>query len=150
MAKGREQESLAVLAGLRRKSIDDEGVRLEYLEIKGQHMFEQETSIAKFPSYQDGGFINNVRLGFYGYLSLLTNRSLFKRVVVAVFIMVFQQCEFDGKPLGRLFSANVCAGSGINAIVRTPTNTHPTSTDARTLYLISVIDWMASALKTCA
>jgi len=66
-------------------------VRLEYLEIKAQHMFEQETSIAKFPNYQDGSFVSNVKLGFHGYLSLLTNRSLFKRVVVAVFIMVFQQ-----------------------------------------------------------
>lgn len=143
MAKGREQESLAVLAGLRRKSIDDEGVRLEYLEIKGQHMFEQQTSIAKFPNYQDGGFMNNVKLGFYGYLSLLTNRSLFKRVVVAVFIMVFQQCEFDDRILGQLFSANVGAGSGINAIVRTPTNAHQTSSDPRVLYFIS-------AVKKCA
>ena len=95
MAKGRDQESLAVLAALRRKTIEDEGVRLEYLEIKGQHMFEQETSIAKFPNYQDGGFVNNLKLGFQSYLSLLTNRSLFKRVVVAVFIMVFQQCKCD-------------------------------------------------------
>lgn len=46
--------------------------------------------------------MSNFKLGFYGYTSLLTNRSLFKRVVVAVFIMVFQQCEFDGKPLGIL------------------------------------------------
>ena len=105
MAKGRDQESLAVLAALRRKTIEDEGVRLEYLEIKGQHMFEQETSIAKFPNYQDGGFISNFKLGVHSYLSLLTNRSLFKRVVAAVFIMVFQQCEsdlkssFDGRSL---------------------------------------------------
>ena len=95
MAKGRDQESLAVLAGLRRKPVEDEGVRLEYLEIKAQHMFETETSVAKFPNYQDGGFVSNVKLGYHGYLSLLTNRSLFKRVVVAVFIMVFQQCKFD-------------------------------------------------------
>jgi hypothetical protein len=32
-------------------------------------------------------------LEYHQYLSLLTNRSLFKRTVVAVFIMVFQQCE---------------------------------------------------------
>jgi hypothetical protein len=93
MAKGRDQECLTVLAGLRRKSLEDEGVRLEYLEIKAQHMFERETSIAKFPNDQGGGFASNLKLGFHEYLSLLTNRSLFKRVVVAVFIMVFQQCE---------------------------------------------------------
>ena len=116
MAKGRDQESLAVLAALRRKTIEDEGVRLEYLEIKGQHMFEQETSIAKFPNYQDGGFVNNLKLGFQSYLSLLTNRSLFKRVVVAVFIMVFQQCKSDPHAK-RWFCANACSGSGINAIL---------------------------------
>jgi len=91
MSKGREQECLDVLAGLRRKSIEDEGIKLEYLEIRAQHMFETETSIAKFPQFQDGTFVSNFKLGFHGYLSLLTNRSLFKRVVVAVFIMVFQQ-----------------------------------------------------------
>ena len=93
MTKGREQECLTVLASLRRKSTEDEGVRLEYLEIRAQHLFEKETSIAKFPNDQGGGFASNVKLGFHEYLSLLTNRSLFKRVVVAVFIMVFQQCE---------------------------------------------------------
>ena len=93
--KGRDDECLAVLASLRRKSPQDEGVQLEYLEIRAQHMFEQETSMAKFPQYQDGGFLSNVKLGFHEYASLLTNRSLFKRVCVAVFIMVFQQCKLQ-------------------------------------------------------
>lgn len=93
MDHGREEECLATLAGLRRKHEDDPGVRFEYLEIKAQHLFEIESSRAKFPQYQDGSFGSRMSLGFHEYMSLLTNRSLLKRVMVAVFIMVFQQCE---------------------------------------------------------
>lgn len=95
MAQGRDAECLEVIADLRGKPADSELVQLEYLEIKAQHRFEQETSLAKFPQYHGGGFLNSVKLGYHEYLSLLTNRSLFKRVVVAVFIMVFQQCMFN-------------------------------------------------------
>lgn len=93
MTKGREDECLAVLANLRRKPDTDPGVKLEYLEVKAQHNFERETSIAKFPDHQNGTVMSNIKLGYHEYLSLLTNRSLFKRVCVAVFIMVFQQCK---------------------------------------------------------
>lgn len=93
MTKGRDDECLAVLAGLRRKPDSDPGVRLEYLEVKAQHQFERETSIAKFPQHQDGTLMSNIKLSYHEYLSLLTNKSLFKRVCVAVFIMVFQQCK---------------------------------------------------------
>ena len=93
MVKGRENECLSVIANLRSLPSDHELVQLEYLEVKAQHRFEQETSLVQFPLYHSPGLMNKVKLGFYGYVSLVTNRSLFKRVVVAVFIMVFQQCE---------------------------------------------------------
>lgn len=94
MVKGRENECLSVIANLRNLPSDHELVQLEYLEVKAQHRFEHETSLAKFPQYHAPGLMNKVKLEFHQYASLLTNRSLFKRVVVAVFIMVFQQCEF--------------------------------------------------------
>ena len=94
MTKGRNDEALAVLARLRRRSAQNEGIQIEFLEVKAQHMFERQTSIAKFPEYQDGGFINNIKLGFHEYASLLQNKSLRKRVTIAVLIMVFQQCEY--------------------------------------------------------
>lgn len=93
MTEGREEECLAVIAKIRSLPSDHELVQLEYLEVKAQHRFEVETSAARFPQYHAPGFMNQVKLGFHEYLSLLTNRSLFKRVVVAVFIMVFQQCK---------------------------------------------------------
>lgn len=46
-----------------------------YSEIKAQYLFEKETSEIKFPQYQDGSFSSNFKLGFYDYLSLLTDRS---------------------------------------------------------------------------
>jgi hypothetical protein len=93
MVKGRENECLSVIANLRNLSSDHELVQMEYLEVKAQHRFEQETSLARFPQYHAPGLINKFKLEFHEYASLLTNRSLFKRVVVAVFIMVFQQCK---------------------------------------------------------
>lgn len=94
MVKGREDECLSVIAKLRGLPGDHELVQLEYLEVKAQHRFEQETSLAKFPHYHAPGFANKIKLGLHEYASLVTNPSLFKRVLVAVFIMVFQQCGF--------------------------------------------------------
>lgn len=92
MARGREEECLAVIAKIRSATPENELVQFEYLEVKAQHRFELETSKARFPEYHAPGFMNEMKLGFHEYMSLLSNRSLFKRVVVAVFIMVFQQC----------------------------------------------------------
>lgn len=94
MVKGREEECLAVIANLRSLPADSELVQLEYLEVKAQDRFEKETSLAKFPQYHSPGWMNKFKLGFHEYASLVTNRSLFKRTIVAVFIMVFQQCMF--------------------------------------------------------
>ncbi|OKP00045.1 Quinate permease [Penicillium subrubescens] len=95
MTKGRENECLEVIANLRNLPTDNDLVQLEYLEVKAQHRFEQETSLARFPQYHSPGLMNKVKLEYHQYLSLLTNRSLFKRTIVAVFIMVFQQCEIS-------------------------------------------------------
>lgn len=93
MKKGRDDECLATISKIRQLPSEHELVQLEYLEVKAQHRFEVETSLARFPQYHAPGFLNGLKLGFYEYISLLTNPSLFKRVIVAVFIMVFQQCE---------------------------------------------------------
>lgn len=95
MSNDREDQALTVLADLRRAPQDSEIVQLEFLEIKAQHMFEVDRSRSKFPQYQSGTFMDNLRLGLHDYASLLTNKSLRKRVFVAVFIMVFQQCKID-------------------------------------------------------
>ncbi len=91
MNKGREQECLETIARLRSKSIDDIGVRIEFLEIKALREFERMRREEKFPQYQDGSFKSTIMIGLNDYASLITNASLRKRTIVAVFTMVFQQ-----------------------------------------------------------
>jgi hypothetical protein len=87
MNTGREEECLKVLAWLRNKSTDDMMVRIEYLEVKAMHMFEKETSAAKYPQYQDGSRKSKLMILINDYKSLVTNPSLFKRSTVAVSVL---------------------------------------------------------------
>ncbi|TFY82254.1 hypothetical protein EWM64_g1754 [Hericium alpestre] len=89
--KGRDDEALTVLSNARRLPRDHELVQIEFLEIKAQHLFELETSVMKFPHLQGGTFTQNLKLGFWGYASLLTSRTLFFRVATATLTMFFQQ-----------------------------------------------------------
>ncbi|KAJ7593224.1 general substrate transporter [Mycena floridula] len=91
VSKGRDEEALAVLSSTRRLPPESEIVQIEYLEIRAQHLFEQEISQTNFPAYQDGTFSSNFKLGLYGYLSLLQNKALFWRVAVGALTMFFQQ-----------------------------------------------------------
>lgn len=91
MSQGREDEALGVLAKARGEDPQSEIIQLEFLEIKAEHLFELETSIENFPEYQDGSFASNFKLGLQGYISLLTSRSLFRRVAIGSLIMFFQQ-----------------------------------------------------------
>lgn len=89
MNTGREEECLQTLARLRGTSTDDLLVRIEFLEIKSLHMFEVETAAEKYPQLQDGSFKSNFKIGCLDYLSLITNKSLFKRTSVAVCTTVY-------------------------------------------------------------
>jgi len=89
--KGRDDEAIKVLSSARNLPADHELVQIEFLEIKAQHLFEQETSEMKFPQWQDGSFWSDFKLGFYDYLSLLQSRTLFYRVGVTTLTMFFQQ-----------------------------------------------------------
>jgi hypothetical protein len=91
MNRDREQECLETLARLRSTSTDDIRVRVEFLEIKAQRDFERQRLQELFPQYQDGSLKSRFMIGWNDYLSLVTNKALFKRTVVAVFVMVFQQ-----------------------------------------------------------
>ncbi|KZV68274.1 general substrate transporter [Peniophora sp. CONT] len=89
--KGRDDEAQLVLSRARQLPIQDELIQIEYLEIKAQHLFEIEVNAAAFPQYQDGSFKSGFLLGFHSYLSLLTKKSLFFRVMVSSLTMFFQQ-----------------------------------------------------------
>lgn len=87
----RDDEALQVLSNARGLPPDADLVQIEFLEIRAQYLFEKETSAEKFPQYQDGTFWSNFKLGFFDYLSLLTDRSLLYRVAVGTLTMFFQQ-----------------------------------------------------------
>lgn len=89
--RGRDEECLQTLARLRNKSVDDMGVRVEYLEIVALRDFERATSAQKYPQYQDGSFKSKFMIGVNDYMSLITNASLRKRTIVACLTMTFQQ-----------------------------------------------------------
>jgi len=91
MNKGREEECLTTLARLRSSTTDALKVRIEFLEIKAAREFERLRVLEKFPQYQDGSFKSNFMIGFYDYMSLVTNKAMFKRTTIAVLVMVFQQ-----------------------------------------------------------
>ncbi|KAJ5384274.1 Major facilitator superfamily domain general substrate transporter [Penicillium concentricum] len=91
MNTGREEECLQTLARLRDASPDDMLVRIEFLEIKSLYLFERETAAEKYPDWQDDSFSSRFKIGVHDYMSLITDKSLFKRTATACMVMVFQQ-----------------------------------------------------------
>ena len=89
--EGREQESLAVIAGLRRLPESDLLVQLEFLEVKAQKLFEDRISAHDHPNLQDDSRSSKIKLGIAQYKSLVTNPSNLRRTLVAVLVMLFQQ-----------------------------------------------------------
>lgn len=73
--EGRDDEAIEVLARMRNLPAESELVKIEFLEIKAQYLFEKETSAVKFPQYQDDSFASGFKLGLHEYLSLLTSKS---------------------------------------------------------------------------
>merc|ERR1711939_237868 len=112
MNRGREQECLETLARLRSTTMEDLRVRIEFLEIKAVREFERLRLAEKFPQYQDGSFKSNFMIGFHDYMSLLTNKSMFKRTTVAVLIMVFQQ--WNGVNAVLYYAPFIFKGFGLN------------------------------------
>jgi len=91
VSKGREEEALRVLSEARGLGEEHDLVRIEFLEIKAQHLFEKQTSEEQFPQYQDGTFGSDFKLGFWSYFSLLRKKTLLYRVMVGTLTMFFQQ-----------------------------------------------------------
>lgn len=96
MDQGRDAESLAVIANLRRQAPESDLVQLEYLELKAQKLFEDRMSRHYFPNIQDDSAGSRFKLGLAQYKSLFSNRSNMRRTMVAVLVMLFQQWTGGG------------------------------------------------------
>jgi MFS family permease len=82
MMKHRDDDCIASLSKLRRLSPEDPLLRAEYLEIKAAVLFDEETE-AEYSTQT------------FGAWRLLFTRSMFKRLNIGCWIMIFQQ--FTGK-----------------------------------------------------
>ncbi|CCM04226.1 uncharacterized protein FIBRA_06393 [Fibroporia radiculosa] len=89
--KGRDEEALMVLSRARSLPPNSEIIQIEFLEIKAQYLFEKETAEIKFPQFQDGSFMSNVKLGLFEYWSLARSKTLRRRVAIGTLTMFFQQ-----------------------------------------------------------
>jgi sugar porter (SP) family MFS transporter len=88
---GREEEALEVLTSLRGLPPDHELLRLEFLEIKAQSMFEKRSIAELFPNLREQTAWNVFKLQFVAIKKLFQTRAMFKRVIVATVTMFFQQ-----------------------------------------------------------
>lgn len=91
LSKGREEEALKTLASLRSLPIDHELVRIEFLEIKSEVLFEKRAFDERFPhlSAAAGGSVFKRELAQYS--NIFRTKDNFKRVAIAGLIMFFQQ-----------------------------------------------------------
>ncbi|KAL4767178.1 general substrate transporter [Aspergillus nidulans var. acristatus] len=112
MNRDREAECLETLARLRGTSTEDIKVRIEFLEIKVQRDFERQRAAELFPQYQDNSLHSRFMIGWNDYLSLFTNKSLFRRTTVAVLVMVFQQ--WNGVNAILYYAPFIFAGLGLS------------------------------------
>lgn len=87
LSKGRDEEALNVLAYVRNKSVDDEAIRIEFLEIKADAVFDREVAEQRYPQYMD----RPLALQFAQVKSLFTTWPMFKRTAIACLMMFFQQ-----------------------------------------------------------
>jgi len=87
----REDEARRVLAQLRGLSQDDELIELEYAEIRAQSLFEKKSLAENFPHLQDMSAASIFKLQFVAIGSLFTTKGMFKRVIISVLTMLFQQ-----------------------------------------------------------
>jgi len=88
---GREDEALKVLSDLRGLPEEHELVKLEFLEIKSQSLFEKRSVAILFPHLQEQTAWNIFKLQFVSIKKLFQTRAMFKRVVIASVTMFFQQ-----------------------------------------------------------
>lgn len=126
MNQGRNEECLNTIAKLRGLPADSEVVSLEYLEIKAQYLFDEETKAELYPDCLDGSTKSNFKLFFKSYATLFKGAT-FKRTIVAIMIMTFQQwsgingvlyyAPFIFKDLGLSGTTTSLLASGVVGIV---------------------------------
>ncbi|GMK55679.1 hypothetical protein CspeluHIS016_0207350 [Cutaneotrichosporon spelunceum] len=81
---GRDQEAFQVLSYVRNLPIEDEVVRLEFLEIRADSVFEHETAAEKYPNAVGRAFAPQ-------FADLFKPRAMFRRTAITCLMMWFRQ-----------------------------------------------------------
>lgn len=87
---GRDDEAKKTLAWLRNKSLDDDLVHAELLEIKAEALFEQRV-FAKHFTHLKPETTGILKREIYGYVQIFSSMDNFKRVCTAWLVMFWQQ-----------------------------------------------------------
>ncbi|KAJ3546736.1 hypothetical protein NMY22_g1937 [Coprinellus aureogranulatus] len=89
---GREEHARQALVSLRQKPEDSREVQMEYLEILGQHKFQEELAeLEKDPNAKTTGFSVALQNSWAQWSYLFRSPANRKRVLVGVAMMFFQQ-----------------------------------------------------------
>ncbi|KAJ3510875.1 hypothetical protein NMY22_g15835 [Coprinellus aureogranulatus] len=92
ISRGRDKHACRALASLRQLPEDSREVRIEYLEILGQHKFQQELAdLERDPCAKETGFIAGIQDSLRQWSYLFRGSANRKRVLVGVAIMFCQQ-----------------------------------------------------------
>ena len=89
--KGREEDALNTLSRLRQLPRDDPLVRVEFLEIKSESIFERRIFDSRFPDLAAKAGENRLLRELAQYANIFRSKDAFKRVAIAGLIMFFQQ-----------------------------------------------------------
>jgi MFS family permease len=89
--RGRDDDALRTLSRLRRLPPDDRLVRIEFLEIKAESVFEARNLDKKFPHLASKAGGNGLLREFAQYSLIFRSKDSFKRVALGGLVMFFQQ-----------------------------------------------------------
>ncbi|KUI66197.1 High-affinity glucose transporter [Cytospora mali] len=88
--KGRDGESLAVLARLRQRGTDDVLVQAEWLGMRAENRVAREVSLERHPQLQSGSAQDTVMLDLWGWVDTW-RPGCWRRTLVSVLLCFFQQ-----------------------------------------------------------
>lgn len=89
--QGRDDEALKTLSRLRQLPEDSLLVRVEFLEIKAESLFEEQAFDKKFPKLAAKAGNNRFRRELAQYSKIFRSKDFFKRVALGSGVMFFQQ-----------------------------------------------------------